>query len=150
MTNPKVLMLVGIILISIVLLIFAFFRHYKWSMFRVDHMKGERFERFLVELYERLGYKCTQTKKTGDQGADVILKKGFQKIGVQAKRYRGSVGNSAVQEAVASRKYYGFTSVKVVTNSTFTKSAVELAKANKVELIDREKLKKLIKKAKKR
>ena len=55
-----------------------------------------------------------------------------------------------MQEAVAGKKFYKLDRVCVLTNTSFTKSAIELAKANKVELIDREDLKILLKKAKRK
>ena len=81
---------------------------------------------------------------------DLIIKKHFRKTGIQLKRYSGAVGNFAVQEVVAGKKYYKLDRVCVLTNSVFTKSAKELAKANGVELLDRNDLKKLIEKAKKK
>ena len=88
-------------------------------------MKGNVFEEFMEEVYTLLGYKVEQTKKSGDQGIDLIIKKHFKKVGVQLKRYSGTVGNSAVQEAVAGKKYYKLDKVCVLTNRTFTKSAKE-------------------------
>ena len=123
---------------------------YKWSLFRIDRMKGHDFEEFMVEVYQTLGYKVEQTKKSGDQGIDLIIKKHFKKIGIQLKRYSGSVGNSAVQEAVAGKKFYKLDKVCVLTNRYFTKSAIELAKANKVELLNRQDLKNLLEKAKRK
>ena len=46
---------------------------------------------------------------------------------------------------MASLKYYHCDKGMVVTTSTFTSSAIELAKANNIELIDGEKLESLIK-----
>jgi restriction system protein len=60
------------------------------------------------------------------------------------KRYSGNVSNSSVQEVVASKNYYNSDKCMVVTNSYFTNSAVELARANSVELINRDKLFQLI------
>ena len=131
-------------------IIIALIKRYKWSLFRIDRMKGHDFERFMKEVYTTLGYKVEETKKSGDQGIDLIIKKHFKKIGVQLKRYSKPVGNSAVQEAVAGKKYYKLDKVWVLTNTSFTKSAIELAKANKVELLDRNDLKSLLKKAKKK
>ena len=59
---------------------------------------------------------------------------------VQAKRYFNKVSNKAVQEVVASMKYYNATSGIVVTNNYFTKSAIEFAEANNIKLWDRDKL----------
>lgn len=59
----------------------------------------------------------------------------------QAKCYPNSVvGNSAIQEVVAGMKYYNAESAYVITNSTFTSSAINLAKVNNVILWDRNKL----------
>lgn len=45
-----------------------------------------------------------------------------------------------MQEAVAAKGKYGCTEAMVVTNSFYTKAAIELAKANKVELWNRDHL----------
>lgn len=65
-------------------------------------------------------------------------RKSSAKIGIQAKCYASAVGNAAVQEAVAGKVFYGRGKAMVVTNSTFTKSAVELAAANGVILWGRD------------
>ena len=137
-------------LVIVALIIYFTVKKYKWSLFRIDRMKGHDFEELMKEVYTLLGYKVEQTKKSGDQGIDLIIKKHFKRIGVQLKRYSGTVGNSAVQEAVAGKRYYKLDKVCVLTSSNFTKSAIELAKANKVELLDRSELSQLLKRAKKK
>ena len=122
----------------------------RYTFFFIDRMSGKSFEKFVAKLYEKLGFTVTLTKESGDQGIDVIVKKTFRKIGVQTKRYRSNVGNGAVQEAVAGRKYYRLDKVCVVTNRYFTKAAKELAEANKVELIDRDGLKQMIEKTRRK
>ena len=52
------------------------------------------------------GYAVELTATTGDYGADLILTKDRQRIAVQAKRYRGSVGVQAVQEGLSGQAYY--------------------------------------------
>ena len=52
-----------------------------------------------------------------------------------------AVGNSAVQEAVAGKRYYNCDKIIVITNNYFTTSAITLAKVNNVILWDREILK---------
>jgi HJR/Mrr/RecB family endonuclease/uncharacterized protein (DUF697 family) len=116
---------------------------------RVDLMSGEQFEEFLAECFQRLGYDVKTTPKTNDFGADLILTKGVTKTVVQAKRYQGKVGNSAVQEVVAAIQYYGAQEAIVVTNSQFTTNARGLAKANNVQLWEREQLIDLILRAQK-
>jgi HJR/Mrr/RecB family endonuclease len=61
------------------------------------------------------------------------------------KRYNKPVGNKAVQEANAAQIYYRCYRALVVTNSSFTTPAKQLAERCKVELWDRKKLKEKIK-----
>ena len=94
-----------------------------------------------------MGYEAQTTKLAGDQGADLIIKRLNSKISiaVQAKNNVGKVTNRAVQEVVASITYYGANRGLVITNSFFTKSAIELAEVNNVDLIDGHKLERLLK-----
>lgn len=107
----------------------------------VDLISGEEFEHFVADLFNLLGYRASTTKLSGDQGIDVLAKKGKTTIAIQTKCYRDSVGNHAIMEAVAGAKYYKADKIMVVTNSFFTKSAKELAQVNGVILWDRDTLK---------
>lgn len=102
-----------------------------------DLMSGQEFEQAIAEIFKRMGYKVSATPITGDQGIDIIAVRNGIRIGIQAKCYTGKVGNSAVQEVVAGKQYYNLNRCMVVTNSSFTSSAVKLAKANNVTLWDR-------------
>ena len=104
-------------------------------------MTGSEFEEFIAKLFIKMGYSAYTTKTSGDQGIDVIAEKNGIKYGIQAKCYSNSVGNSAVQEAVAGKSFYGCDKIIVITNNSYTKSAIELATANGVILWDRNILK---------
>ncbi|MFS8602644.1 restriction endonuclease [Priestia megaterium] len=52
----------------------------------IDKMDGYQFEIYLQALFQQLGYKPQVTKKSGDFGADLVMK-GKEKIVIQAKRY---------------------------------------------------------------
>mgnify|MGYP004459367889 CR=1 FL=1 len=106
----------------------------------IDNMTGIEFEKFITDLFKKMGYDAHMTKASGDQGIDIIARRADEVIGIQAKCYSGVVGNHAIMEAVAGMRYYKCDYCMVVTNSTFTKSAKELAIANGVELWDRKKL----------
>lgn len=54
------------------------------------------------------------------------------------------MGNAAVQQVVAGKAYYGADESWVITNSTYTKGAIELANTTNTKLWDREKLSNLI------
>jgi restriction system protein len=113
----------------------------------IDQMAGNQFEEYLSILFSNMGYRVEDTPTSGDYGADLILKKGRKKIAVQAKRYSSNVGISAVQEVIGAKNYYKANEIWVVTNSYFTKAAVNLGNANNVRLINRDQLLLLIRKS---
>jgi restriction system protein len=123
---------------------FLFLRKGKFTrvkdLYEVDVMDGLDFEHYLVPLFEKLGYRAEVTKGSGDFGADLILHKRGKKYVVQAKRYSSSIGVSAVQQVVGAIRYYKAQGAMVVTNNYFTPAAEDLAKHNKVRLIDRDEL----------
>ncbi|WP_203246343.1 restriction endonuclease [Sporosarcina beigongshangi] len=106
----------------------------------VDQLDGIEFEHYVSYLFEKMGYSVVVTSASGDQGIDIIVAKNGISLGVQAKRYISAVTNTAIQEVVAGIKHYSLQKGVVVTNSNFTKSAMELAKSNDVILWDRNKL----------
>lgn len=106
----------------------------------VDRMTGWQFEEYAGTLFVSQGYEVEYTSTTGDYGADLILKKGQDVIVVQAKRYKQTVGVKAVQEVIPSMKMYHATAAWVITNSTYTKQALTLAKRNQVRMIERDEL----------
>ncbi len=110
----------------------------------VDSYTGYEFESFLNDLFSRMGYSVEQTKLSGDQGADVVVIKFGEKTVIQAKRFQGNVGNSAVQEIMAAISLYKAHKGMVITNSYYTSSAKELAFANNIELVDRDDLEEMI------
>lgn len=109
-----------------------------------EELSGYQFEKYMKELFENLGYTVMQTSLSGDQGADLIMLKNDEKIAVQIKKYSGKVTNKAIQEIVAAKNHYNTDKAMVVTSSSFTNSAIQLAISNKVDLWDGSKLKNLI------
>lgn len=106
----------------------------------VDRMDGPTFERFLVSLFRRLGYRVEHTGRRGDFGADLVVAKDGRRTVVQAKCWSKNVGVGAVQEAVAAKGYYKCDDILVVTNRRFTEPALKLARANAVTLWARDEL----------
>jgi restriction system protein len=104
----------------------------------VDAMDGITFERFLATLFSKLGYRVERTQARGDFGADLVVERDGERMVVQAKRWSKKVGVKAVQEAHAAPAMYACSRALVVTNNRFTEPAKELARANRVELWDRD------------
>lgn len=104
----------------------------------IDDMSGLAFERRLARLYRDLGYHVIETPPSGDHGADLVVwRSGGPRTCVQAKCYAGKVGRDAVAAVVSSMPHYGATRAAVVTNSGFTRGAMQTAGEWGVELVDR-------------
>ena len=103
----------------------------------LDQLSGLEFEEFLAGLFRAQGYTAELTPTTGDYGADLILSKDGRRVAIQAKRYLGSVGVQAVQEALSGQAYYQCHTAWVITTGTFTTNAAELARKSGVRMIGR-------------
>ena len=114
------------------------------KMAELAKLSGLEFEEFLAGLFRTHGYVAELTPTSGDYGADLILSKDGLRIAVQAKRYVGSVGVQAVQEALSGQAYYQCHAAWVVTTGTFTANANELAKKSGVKMIGRGDIGKLL------
>ena len=102
------------------------------------------YEKEIGNNLNRLGFNVRVTKASGDQGVDVLADKDGILFAIQCKMYSNPVGNKAVQEVVAGRKHYNCDYGVVVTNTTFTKSARQLANTNNVILLNDNQLENLL------
>ncbi len=99
--------------------------------------KGIDFEIFCSNLLERNGfYDVHRIGKSGDQGVDILAEKDGVKYAIQCKNYSSKLNNTPVQEINAGRMYYNCHVGVVMTNSTFTQGAIDLASATNVLLWD--------------
>lgn len=91
-------------------------------------MTGERFETMLLLMFQEMGFHAEHTGKPYDHGSDLTLHKGGRVIVVQAKGWERNLSNSEINEALGACKYYHANEAWVVTNSFFTKHAMEHAR----------------------
>lgn len=104
-------------------------------------MSGYDFEYYCSELLKAKGMKDVYvTPSSGDYGADIVAtdKDGVRWV-FQCKKYSSVLGNTPIQEVIASKAHYGARKAGVMTNSTFTDNARLLAMENDIllwELID--------------
>jgi restriction system protein len=112
-----------------------------------NELDGYGFESYCSELLKKNGFQDTKvTKASNDYGADIIAVKEGVRYAIQCKKYSNPVGITAIQEVIASKSIYDCHVAVVLTNSTFTNNAIELANKNGVLLWDRTYLSKLIQK----
>jgi restriction endonuclease Mrr len=107
----------------------------------IHYMSGPEFERFMADLLRQKGYQVEETPLSGDQGVDLVLPDlDGKRVVIQLKRWTGPVGNNAIQATFAGMAHYQADEGWIITTSTFTKSARELARSTSVRLIDRDEL----------
>lgn len=134
-----------------------FYRFWVWdTVWMYKHMKdqedseitiqmqgntGHDYEMFCKEILNRAGWTVTHRGGSGDQGVDLIGELNGYKVVFQCKWYSSPVGNRAVQELISGMQFEGITNGAVITNSTYTTSAKQLANtANNVFLLHHEQL----------
>ena len=101
-----------------------------------NSITGVEYEALCARYLQGLAFSNIEiTQKSGDQGVDIIAYKNGYKYAIQCKYYNSPVGNSAIQEVVAGASFYKCLKKIVITNSTFTKGAIDLAECNDVILM---------------
>ncbi|MHC5224731.1 restriction endonuclease [Ignatzschineria sp. LJL83] len=93
------------------------------------------YEEYCANLLNKNEWVTETTKKSGDHGVDVIAMIDSKRIAIQCKLYNSNVGNKAVQEVVTGMKYWDATIAVVVTNSKYTKPAIDIARVHNVYLL---------------
>ena len=112
----------------------------------IDGMNWRQFEEFAITLFQKAGFLNAKGTPSNDQGADILCEEiqgdgRTKKVVVQAKHWRGRVGNGAVQEVLGAMAYYRADLAFVLTTSGYTTSARRLAASDaRIRLIDRAEL----------
>jgi len=106
----------------------------------VDSMDGLAFERYIAALLKRQGYTNVKLTERYDLGVDIIADKNGVRWGIQVKRYSGLVKALAVRQVVTGLRKYGCDRAMVITNSSFSRVATELAESNDCILVTRKEL----------
>ena len=109
-----------------------------------DILSGLDFERLVERIFIEKGYKTEITKMSFDGGADIIAEKGQDSICIQAKRRARAINKQAVYEAYFAQKRYSVKRACIATNNTLTEQAMNFAKDYNVEILDRYKLKAIL------
>jgi len=105
----------------------------------------EGFEEFVAEIFEAMGYEVETVGGTGDEGADLRVKKKGLTAVVQCKYHKkGVVGSPELQKFLGTihhtRSHKGF----FVTTRTFSLAAEKFVAEHPIELIDGRRLVELV------
>lgn len=144
-----VYVLYGLVAIAALLMTLRLYRfiglyHHPKPPTDIDLMDGIEFERYIVDLLIQNGFRNVSLTEKYDFGVDIVAEKGGLRCGIQVKRYNGLVKAAAVRQVVTALKHYNCDQAMVITNSTYSKVARQLADSNNCVLIDRMELIKLI------
>ena len=109
---------------------------------QLRQMDDYEFEQLVGDVWEQRGWKTTVTSGQADRGIDVIAEKStpfHQKHLIQAKRYSkgNKIGSPDVQQySSLQQQESNVDSVIIVTTSSFSPQAKEIAKKLNVKLVD--------------
>ncbi|MHC3382138.1 restriction endonuclease [Haloarcula sp. H-GB5] len=109
----------------------------------IRNMDPFRFEQFIAEVWENLGFKTTVRNKSGDRGIDIVAEKENSKQLIQVKRYSESnkIGSADVRKyATLYQQVADADKVVIVTSGFFTSQARKLAEDLDVETISADEL----------
>ena len=158
MKNKILLIIISIIFLPITLLIlivkylFKLIENKKVKRFLsnikisdIDGITGYEFEEIICYLFNYFKFKAKTTRKSGDYGVDVFAEYKNCKYCIQTKLYFGhKVGSSAVQEINTGKNYFSCDYAIIITNSQYSKQAVDMATKLEVILFNRNDLIKLL------
>jgi len=115
----------------------------------IDRLNPNLFEACIAAYYIKQGFEVYLTPYSNDKGVDVVAFRNGENYLIQAKQTKSLVGNEAIQEVCAAKKYYedkfkeSFR-LLTITNNNYSSSAIILAKHNNIEILNRNHLENLI------
>jgi len=101
----------------------------------VELLSPIEFEHYCSDILKKNGWQARVTQTSGDQGVDIIAKYDNVNVAFQCKKYSSPIGNKAVQEIIAGKKFVQADIAAVVSNSRYTSSAKQLANVTGVYLL---------------
>ena len=103
-------------------------------------MKPTDFESLIQNLFTKMGLEARQTRPSRDGGVDCVAYDTRPifggKIVIQAKRYKNTVGVSAVRDLFGTLQNEGASKGILVTTSGYGAASFEFAQNKPIELID--------------
>lgn len=100
----------------------------------------KQFEALITDLFEKMGLETRLTRPSRDGGVDCVAYDSRPifggKVVIQAKRYKNTVGVSAVRDLFGTMQNEGATKGILVTTSGYGQASHEFANGKPLELID--------------
>lgn len=99
-------------------------------------MHPVEFEKLIEKLFKKMGFSVETTPITGDEGVDLLVRKGNRKGIVQCKRYQGSVGQPIVRDLYGAMVHNRADEAYVITTGTISLPAQQWASGKPIHLVD--------------
>jgi restriction system protein len=115
---------------------------------QLGSLSPEQFEEFVAELFEALGFEVDRVGGTGDEGADLLLRRDGLRAIAQCKYHsKGVIGSPDLQKFLGAIQHGGGHKGFFVTTRTFSLAAERFAAEHPIELIDGPRLVELVQQA---
>lgn len=88
-------------------------------------LNGWDFEEEVAKVFRKYGYKATVTKKTGDNGADIVMYFNKKKIIVQCKHYKTQAAPESVRALWGIKDEFNADEVILVASSGVSKQSLK-------------------------
>ena len=103
-------------------------------------LTSQQFESLIQNLFEKIGLDTRQTRASRDGGVDCVAYNTDPILGgkvvIQAKRYKNTVGVSAVRDLFGTLQNEGASKGILVTTSQYGKASYDFAEGKPIELFD--------------
>jgi hypothetical protein len=103
---------------------------------QIQQLDPIEFEHFVGYIYQQMGHTVWLTISSGDEGVDLVLRKGRQTIIVQCKRYNGTVGQPVVRDLYGALAHIRANRAILATSGGISRPAEEWARGKPIELLD--------------
>lgn len=123
----------------------TYFKNKKFLINEINQMSSSEFEALLSHLFKQQGYQVKRIPKSDEIDAELLLKKEYDVIVVQAKRRSLEIDDSAVNGLVLAAEKYNANKKWIITNSYYTSDAILQAHLKSVALLNRNDLLQMLK-----
>lgn len=99
-------------------------------------LDGHQFEDAVASVFRHFGYDAKVSKRGGDGGIDIVLKKNGQRTAVQCKAHAKPIGPSVARDLLGTMAHLGFNKGIIVSRSGFTAGTRDFVREEPIQLMN--------------
>jgi restriction system protein len=104
------------------------------SLAELDRLEGSEFEAWVEAQLTAADFAVTRTRPGHDYGVDLIAERAGVRIGIEAKRWQGTVPNAVVRSLIGGCEFHDCTAGAIITTSRFSRHAGEQARQSRLPI----------------